>query len=69
MNEDCKYYEEYYDYILKGYVPESSSKKLVFDIVKDLTDRRGLRHEFQGCDGGTQGEIIDAWIEIAIDNR
>lgn len=62
MNAESKYYEEYYDYVLKDIEPSSKTKKAVFNIIHDLTDRRGLKQEFNQIDGDIQDEIIDNWI-------
>ncbi len=42
----------------------SRSESIVIDIIEDLSDRRGLRQEFQGCDTEIQAEIFDAWRDI-----
>ena len=62
MNTDSKYCDEYYDYVLKDIEPSSKTKKAVFNIIHDLTDRRGLKQEFSQIDGDIQDEIIDNWI-------
>jgi len=62
MNADSKYYDEYYDYVLKDIEPNTKTKKAVFNIIHDLTDRRGLKHAFNDIDGDIQDEIIDNWI-------
>ena len=64
MDTDSKYHNEYYDYVLKGTHPGSKAKKAVFDIIEDLTDRRGLRQEFERIDADIQDEIIDIWISL-----
>lgn len=64
MNIDCKYYDEYYDYILRDKFLDSKAKKAVFDIIKDIEDRRGLKNVFEDIDGDIQDEIIDTWISI-----
>lgn len=63
MNADSKYYDEYYAYILDKVEPNSKTKKAVFNIVADLTDRRGIKHEFNNIDGDIQDEIIETWID------
>ena len=64
MNTNSKYYDEYYDYVLKDIEPNNKAKKAVFNIIHDLTDRRGLRQEFDQIDGDIQDEIIMKWLEI-----
>jgi len=53
--------EKYYDYILND-VPASKSEEIVFEIMKDFTDRRGLRQEWDNIDDDIQEEIIETWI-------
>jgi hypothetical protein len=67
MNPNSKYYNEYYDYILKEIEPSTKSKKIIFNIISDLTDRRVLKQSFNQIDGDVQDEIIEAWIEYAED--
>lgn len=69
MNEESKYYQEYYDFILDEKEPSSTSKKTIFRIIDDLRDRKGLRHEFESMDGDIQDEIIDTWIGIVEEDR
>jgi hypothetical protein len=33
-------------------------------IWDDATDRKGVKHELQGCDEDIQIEIMDTWIEL-----
>lgn len=63
MNYDSKYFDEYYNYILNGDEPSSKELKAVFNIIYDLTDRRGLKHEFTQIDGDIQDEIVEEWIK------
>ncbi len=43
------------------------ARKAVEAIVKDLSDRRGLRQEWDGIDEDIQQEIIRAWTKIVRD--
>jgi len=54
---------EYSDYILDK-KETTNSKKILFEIVSDLTGRRGLRQEWEGIDDDIQEEIMDEWLEI-----
>lgn len=55
--------EEYYDYILeKKEVP--SDKKILYEILHDFTDRRGLRHGWEQIDPEIKQEILDKWHGI-----
>ena len=59
---------------VKGYLSETcpspeiseseAASKVVSQIVKDLSDRRGLRQEWEQIDPGTTDEIIQRWEEI-----
>ena len=40
----------------------TKAKKSVFKIIHDLTDRRGIKHEFNKIDADIQDEIIETWI-------
>lgn len=40
------------------------ASKIVESIVDDLTDRRGLRHEWDGIDEDIQKEIMETWATI-----
>jgi len=67
MNADSRYFDEYYNYILDNDEPDSKAKKAVFGIIHNLTDRRGIKHEFNRIDADIQDEIVDRWVKI-IDN-
>ncbi len=55
--------EEYYEYLSEEIV-ENRSKKLLFDLVQDFTDRRGFRQAFDECDEDIQNEILEDWLKI-----
>lgn len=59
---------QYYDWFHKRVTGEvfslGSAKDLLFDLLSDLTDRRGLRQEFEGIDSDVQEEILEAWLQI-----
>lgn len=57
---------EYYKYILDE-IPKSDvpkEKQIVFDIVNDFTDRRGIGQEWDQIDESIQEEIMETWIDI-----
>lgn len=41
------------------------SEEIVDAIIKDFTDRRGLRQEWEQIDDGVQAEIRDTWMNLA----
>jgi len=45
-------------------IDKESTEKIIEGIWNDLCDRRGIKHELQGCDPDIQQEIKDAWAEI-----
>ena len=42
------------------------AKIIVDGIIKDLTDRRGLRQEWDQLDDEIQQEINDTWVAIVL---
>ena len=64
MNSDSKYFDDYYSFVLDKIEPECKYLKAAFKIVYDLTDRRGIKQEFNKIDGDIQDEIIDKWLLI-----
>ena len=48
----------------KHTVKPDKAQKIVQLLEDDLTDRRGLRQEFEAIDPDTQDEIRDTWAEI-----
>lgn len=49
------------------HVNPDKAQKIVQLIEDDLTDRRGLRQEFEAIDCDTQDEIRDTWAQIIRD--
>jgi hypothetical protein len=43
----------------------AKAEVIVDAIIADLSDRRGLRQEWEGCDEEIQAEIRSEWILIA----
>lgn len=41
--------------------------KIVDGIIRDLTDRRGLRQEWEQIDDGVRDEIRERWIAIVLE--
>jgi len=52
--------EKYYAYVLDNQEAEA----ITFDILRDVTDRRGWRQEWDGFDSDIQESIIQTWIDI-----
>jgi hypothetical protein len=47
--------------------PEMARKIVDRIIDGDLTDRRGLRQEWDQIDAGVQEEVRQAWTQIVLD--
>lgn len=59
--------EEYWEWvvrILQGEIHPDKAKQILFAIVADFTDRRGLRQEWEQIDDGIQNEIMEEWLGI-----
>lgn len=53
-----------YDCRVKAHATADLAQKIVAAIERDLCDRRGLKHEFTGCDDDVQYQIRDEWAKI-----
>jgi hypothetical protein len=49
---------------MKSSNPEEISEGIVSEIIKDISDRRGLSHEWNSIDEDIQEEIKDSWMKI-----
>ncbi len=58
-----KYEEQYYKHV-SGEEKASGAYAIVFDIIKDLKNRSGLRQSFEWSDDEIQDEIVETWINI-----
>ncbi len=47
--------------------PREAARKIVDDIVADLSDRRGLDYEWNQIDHDVKAEIVSKWLDIAYD--
>ena len=47
-----------------GDLPLSDAERKALAIVGDLTDRRGLRQEWEEIDEDIQDEIFRTWVDI-----
>jgi hypothetical protein len=54
---------KYYDYVLKG-KKVSKAERIVFSLLHDFTDRRGLRQAWEQIDEDIQEEMIAEWIRL-----
>jgi len=55
---------KYYAYGSGG-IGVAAAEAIVFEIMADFTDRRGLRQEWDNIDDDIQNEIIQKWVSIA----
>lgn len=53
---------------MKVETAESTARTIVAQIERDLTDRRGLRHAWEGIDEDVQEQILETWRAIVRDN-
>ena len=57
--------EEQDDYSRKT----QKAKEIVEEIIEDLTDRKGLRHQWESIDQETREEIKSVWENIIFNNQ
>lgn len=48
--------------------PEDCAAQIVLEIVADLSDRVGLRQEWEQIDAETRRAIVEHWKQIATDH-
>lgn len=63
MNQNNKHYNRYYDFVLNK-ICVTQAEEIVYNIIHDLSDRRGIKHEFNNIDADIQEELVDTWINI-----
>jgi hypothetical protein len=63
LNSGSKHYDAYYDHVLDKQKATGNIAK-VYDLISDISDRRGLRQEWEQIDGDIQDEIIEKWSKI-----
>lgn len=54
--------DEYYDHVLGRVTADKKAKRILFAIAADLTDRRGLRQQWEQIDDDIQEEILATWL-------
>lgn len=59
--------EAYYDFVLGDVSVDAVplARRIAYRILADMTDRRGLRQQWEQIDDDIQEEIIAAWIRLA----
>jgi len=62
-----KIFQKYYRHILDGAIV-SKEESIVFSILEDFTDRRGLRQAWEEINEDIQEEILKEWIKIVKSN-
>jgi len=63
MNQGNKHYDKYHDFVLDKKLV-TKAEEIVYSLICDLTDRRGLKQEFWAIDADVQEELVDTWIGI-----
>lgn len=56
--------EEYHEFFMGRLADLPVAKRIVYAIVADLRDRRGIRHEWDQVDEDIQEEILQTLIDI-----
>jgi hypothetical protein len=64
VNRGSQHYKGYYKQFFDKKRAKDESLAKVYDIITDLTDRRGLRQEWEQIDSDIQDEIIAKWRDI-----
>ena len=68
VHANSKHFNAYYDHALNKKKAVGTIAK-VYNLISDISDRRGLRQEWEQIDGDIQDEIIDGWIKIIEDSE
>lgn len=59
---------QYFNYIQPAYASRRKdwpvTHQILFELVSDLTDRKGLRQAWEEIDHQIQEEILAEWLEI-----
>ena len=63
-----KYEDEYYRQVVDDIEASSQSMAIVFDIIHNMSARRGLGNQFEQIDDDIQEEIVESWT-LLIENR
>lgn len=63
LNSGSKHYDAYYYHVLDKQKASGNIAK-VYDLIDDISDRRGLRQEWEQIDCDIQDEIIEKWLGI-----
>lgn len=64
--------DEFYNFVLQGWgsdyppITVPQERRIAYRILEDMTDRRGLRQQWEQIDEDIQEEIIARWIEIVV---
>lgn len=48
----------------KDYKKQPKNRQAALAIMEDVSDRRGIKHEFNACDNEVKKDILDCWSEI-----
>ncbi len=57
--------DKYYDYILhyKPSIQFTKEERIVFELISDMTDRRGFRNQWENVDKDVKEEWFTFWID------
>lgn len=68
LNEGSEHYNAFYDHVL-GKKKLSNNYGKVYDIIDDISSRRGIKNEWEAIDADIQDEIIEKWNKILTNKR
>lgn len=63
LNPSSKHHVDYYNHIF-GTKKSNGTISKVYNLIHDISDRRGFGNAFELIDGDVQDEIIDTWTKI-----
>ena len=63
MNKPSKHRKAYYAHVM-GEEEQTGAIGKAYDIIDDLSDRKGIGNEWEGIQGDIQDEIVEKWIKI-----
>lgn len=68
LDSNSVHYDAYYKHILDEQ-KASGPIAMVYDIIHDISGRRGLRQRWEDIDGDIQDEIIEKWLNIISESK
>jgi len=63
LDIESKHFHRYYDHVLDRKKTHGVLGK-VYNLIEDISDRKGIKDAWGSVDGDLQDEIIDKWVKI-----